>query len=55
MRYARTITVAVLLATALLRHAPAEAAAQVACEQPSQVIETAAQQTLKALDADREG
>lgn len=47
--------VAALLAVALVTHASAGAAAQAAYEQPSQVIETAAQETLKALNADREG
>jgi phospholipid transport system substrate-binding protein len=55
MRYPTTIAVAALLALAPVRHAPANAATQAAQEQPSQVIETAARQTLKALDANREG
>jgi len=54
MRYPKTI-VATLLAVALVTHASAGTAVQAAYEQPSQVIETAAQETLKALDADREG
>jgi phospholipid transport system substrate-binding protein len=55
MTYPRSVAVAALLAVSLVRHAPAAPAAQTAQEQPSQVIETAAQQTLQALDADREG
>jgi phospholipid transport system substrate-binding protein len=55
MRYPTAIAVTALLALAPVRHAPADAATQTAQEQPSQVIETAARQTLKALDADREG
>ena len=54
MRYPRTIAVAALLTVAFVTHASAGAVAQAAYEQPSQVIETAAQQTLKALDSDRE-
>jgi phospholipid transport system substrate-binding protein len=55
MRYPTTLAVAALLTVALVTPAAAGAAVQAADEQPSQVIETAAQQTLKALDADREG
>lgn len=55
MRYPTTIIVAALLTVALMTPASAGTAAQAAYEQPSQVIETAAQETLKALNADREG
>lgn len=55
MTYPRTIAVAALLTVAFVRHASAGAVAQAAYEQPSQVIETAAQEILKALNADREG
>ena len=53
MRYPTIATVAALLMVALITPAPAGAEAQAAYEQPSQVIETAARQTLQALDADR--
>jgi phospholipid transport system substrate-binding protein len=55
MRYPTIIAVAALLTVAFVTHASAGAVAQAAYEQPSQVIETAAQATLKALNADREG
>jgi len=55
MRYPRTIAVAALLTVAFVTHASAGTVAQAAYEQPSQVIESAAQETLKALNADREG
>jgi phospholipid transport system substrate-binding protein len=55
VRYPRTIAVAALLTVAFLTHASAGTVAQATYEQPSQVIETAAQETLKALNADREG
>lgn len=54
MRQQRTIAVAALLTVAFVAHASGRAVAQAAYEQPSQVIETAAQETLKALNADRE-
>lgn len=53
MRYPTTIIAAALLTVAFVT--PPSAEAQVAYEQPSQVIETAAQETLKALNSDREG
>jgi len=53
MKYPRIIAVAALLTVASTTRA--SAGAQAAYEQPSQVIETAAQETLKALNADREG
>lgn len=52
MRYPALIAAALLGAGAVWQ-APARAVAQVTPEQPSQVIEAAAQQTLHALDADR--
>lgn len=55
MRYPTMIAVAALLTVALMTRASAGTAAQATYEQPSQVIETAAQETLKALNADREG
>lgn len=54
MRYPRTIAVAAILAVAFVTHASAGTVAAT-YEQPSQVIETAAQETLQALNADREG
>lgn len=53
MKYPTIIAAATLLAVASVGPAPAEAAAQAAYEQPSQVIESAAQQTLNALNTDR--
>ncbi len=58
MRYPTVIAAAALLAAGIAFHAPAQAAPasdQAAQEQPSDVVQSAAQQTLKALDADREG
>ncbi len=57
MRYPSVIAAAALLAVGVALHAPAQAAPaadQTTLEQPSEVVQSAAQQTLKALDADRE-
>jgi phospholipid transport system substrate-binding protein len=61
MRYSTLVAAAALLAAGVAIHttaaaAPASAAAsQATAEQPSEVVQSAAQQTLQALDADREG
>ena len=54
MRLSSSLTGAALVAAAWLVQAPAPAAAQGASEQPSQVIEGAANGMLKALDSDRQ-